>query len=86
MNQLNFEIIICLPRFKALGIYKSIEKHKKQIISMTTPEAKYNKYNDSKVYKIQFDDKYFYIGSTVQNLSSRFSGHKRDFQKDSKKI
>ena len=52
---------------------------------MTTPEAKYTKYNDSKVYKIQFDDKYFYIGSTVQNLSSRFSGHKRDCQKDSKK-
>ena len=36
----------------------------------------YNKFNDSKIYKLQVDDGYFYFGSTTQNLSSRLNDHR----------
>ena len=36
----------------------------------------YNKYNDSKVYKLQCNDGYYYIGSSVQNINSRLNDHK----------
>ena len=35
-----------------------------------------NRYQFSKIYKIQFEDGHLYIGSTTQQLSKRFSDHK----------
>ena len=37
-----------------------------------------NRYSKSKVYKLQCDDGYYYIGSTTAPLSKRLGGHKKD--------
>ena len=36
----------------------------------------YNKFFHSKIYKLQANDGYFYIGSTIQNLNSRLNDHR----------
>ena len=52
--------------------------------------VEHNKYNSSRIYKIQssLTDK-IYIGSTCQALSQRMAGHKRDYKKylkDNRKV
>ena len=41
----------------------------------------YNKYNESKIYKLQGNDGYFYIGSTTQNLCARLCDHRRSSER-----
>jgi len=49
---------------------------------MTEENNKVNKYSHSKVYKLQCDDGYYYIGSTVNNLNQRLGDHKRKAKTD----
>ena len=37
----------------------------------------YNKYNDSKIYKIYSNDNFYYQGSTIENIHERFARHKK---------
>jgi hypothetical protein len=45
-----------------------------------------NRYNESKVYKLQCNDGYYYIGSTTSNLYKRFIQHKNDSKRSNRKI
>ena len=36
----------------------------------------------AKIYKLNFPNNYYYIGSTIQSLKKRFSGHKLNYNKN----
>jgi hypothetical protein len=43
-------------------------------------------YSKSKIYKLQCDDGYYYIGSSVNELRFRFATHKRDSKTNSSRV
>ena len=45
------------------------------IINLKKPEDMENPYHHSKIYRLEADDSYFYIGATTQKLCARYQDH-----------
>ena len=51
------------------------EKDESKVVYIETVNNQYNKYNNSKIYKVFSDEGYFHYGSTVANLNERLREH-----------
>ena len=50
-------------------------KRRNKTLIDNTDNKEYNKYNNSKIYRLFSDDGYFYYGSTSENIKERLRNH-----------
>lgn len=70
--QANFDSPFCLN----MKFYnKSLQRDVTKTTIDNTDNKEYNKYNNSKIYRLFSDDGYFYYGSTSENIKERLRNH-----------
>ena len=55
-------------------------------LDKSIPDKTYNKYNDSKIYRMYSDEGYYYYGSTIRNIVTRLCSHINDSRRNKSKL